>query len=337
MGFTSFPYDTAEYETIPCDLCLRSSHEILHKRDRNGLAVQTCICRDCGLIFINPRMTKEWYVKYYQREYRDQVARFKKGPLATHNHAALFERGTKHGAWLCTLFRDNLKRGLTVEVGSSVGGVLNGFRESLDVDVLGIEPSRVEADYAMSRGIRTHPCAIEECKETVPRADNIVCTQSLNHFLSPRYFLKWAFDNLSENGKLILEVLNFRHVFRHFGYIGRAIQVDHTYMFVPEVLLEFVRYAGFAVIWMDVDENKGEEAMREQRRAGLPGFHMRVVAEKGGGRAFEDDVSREETYRITGESLRKMPNSRLRYWFKYEFKKALRRRVRNPFATALLQ
>jgi hypothetical protein len=207
----------------------------------------------------------------------------------------------------------------------------------LDVDVFGIEPSRVEADYATSRGIRTLSCAIEDCMEAVPRADNIVCTQSLNHFLSPRYFLKWAFDHLSENGKLILEVLNFRHVFRHFGYIGRAIQVDHTYMFVPGVLSEFVHDAGFALTSMDVDENKSEEAMGERRKAGLPGFHMRVVAEKGGGRPFEDAVARQETYRKTLESLRSMPNSRLRHWFKYEFRKALRRRVRNLFAAALLQ
>ena len=272
-------------------------------------------------------MTLEWYVKYYQDEYRAQMARFKRKPFVKSDYEAQFESATKHGVGLFSLLNTYVGRGLTLEVGSSIGGVLNGFKDCLNVDVLGIEPSFDEAKFATNKGIKTYNSLIEDFKEDIPRASNIICTQSLNHLLSPRFFLEWAYNHLENNGRIILEVQNFRHVYRHFRYMRRAVQIDHTFMFIPETLKKFVDVAGFDILFMDIDENKDKEEIRKNKELGLPTFHTRLVAKKSERMPFYEDLSFPDIYEKAFNSLKSVKESHLYYFFKYELKKSLKRNL----------
>ena len=321
---TPFPYDKAAYEEIPCDLCRGTRLAVLNKKDRNGLRVTTCICRNCGLIFITPRMTKEWYARYYLKEYREQMARFRGEPVAPLDYGYMFSSAEKHGAALASLVGPYISRGLTIEAGSSAGGVLSGFRHQLGVEVLGIEPSKDEADYAVSRGIPTHACLVEDFRDELPKAANVICSQSLNHLLSPRHFLSWAHSALDTGGRLVLEVQNFRHVFRRFHYLSRAIQIDHTFMFVPEVLENFVGAAGFDILFLDSDEGKTKEELRRQKKSGLPDHHVRLVAEKSRREPFPEGACA-PLYEKVCSSLSRIRNTYLSYFIRFEMKKALKR------------
>ena len=325
MPNPSFPYETADYESIGCNLCLRDEAETLHDRDRNGLQARTVICQYCGLIYLNPRMTSAWYARYYSSEYRAQMARFKGKPLAAPNLAEMFEKATKHGAALAERFREHWRQGLTIEVGSSVGGVLHGIRQRLGVDVLGIEPSPDESAEANRRGIPTHAASIEDFREQTPLAANILCSQSLNHLLDPRYFFGWAHDRLMPGGRLVLEVMNLRHVFRHFRWMQRAIQIDHTYMFVPEVLEAFVQFAGYRILQMEVGETLTKPQISELKRAGLPIYHIGLVAEKLAAPPFQKPESIPKQYGPVHASLAALPNSERRYRLKRALPKWLKR------------
>ncbi len=307
----SFPYLTADKEFVACNQCDGRVTESLHQRDRNGLPVQAEICKRCGLIYLNPRMIPTWYDRYYQEEYRQQMARFKGRKLAGNDSEKSFVQSTRHGSALARRFSHVWQKGLTVEVGSSVGGVLNGIRSGIGCEVLGIEPSPLEAEEANKRGIRTFNSSIETLKEEVPVAANILCTQSLNHLLDPRFFLRWAHAHLAPHGRLILEVMNFRHVFTHFGWIQRAIQIDHTYMFVPEVLESFVAAAGFKTLLVEADENKSPADLNAQKKEGLPVYHMTLVAERTAQVPFSSPIR--EYYPQVRASLAQLPNSRWRY------------------------
>ncbi|MFH2012805.1 MAG: methyltransferase domain-containing protein [Pseudomonadota bacterium] len=313
----SFPYANAEYEEILCDLCSSQDFKVLNIKDRNELNVRTCICNNCGLIFINPRMTREWYIKYYQDEYREQMARFKQKPFVKSDYEADFKSAIKHGVGLFSLLNTYVKTGLTLEVGSSVGGVLNGFKDSLDLDVIGIEPSFDEATFATGKEIKTYNSLIEDFKEDIPKASNIICTQSLNHLLSPRFFLEWAYNHLEDDGRIILEVQNFRHVYRHFGHMRRAIQIDHTYMFVPETLINFVTVAGFNILFMDIDEDKNKKEIKKNKELGLPIYHIRLVGKKSDRIPFNEDLSFPDIYEKVSKSLKEAKISCLYHFLKY--------------------
>jgi SAM-dependent methyltransferase len=321
MNTSPFPYATADHENVSCNFCGRNDAEKLHDRDRNGLHVQSVICKHCGLIYISPRMTNAWYGRYYEVEYRAQMARFKNKPLTPQDNAALFKKATQHGRTLAAQLRDHWSRGLTVEVGSSVGGVLNGIREEIGVNVMGIEPSPDETAEANSRGIKTYCALIESFKEPIPLASNILCSQSLNHFLNPRYFFAWSHRHLVDDGKLVLEVMNFRHVFRHFRWMQRAIQVDHTYMFVPEVLEQFVTHAGFNVVKLEVGEKLSKAEIKQLKKVAMPIFHILLVAEKTSRQPFQQPERIFAQYSPVMESLRGLPNSEFRYRLKTKFPK----------------
>jgi SAM-dependent methyltransferase len=319
----SFPYATADYETVPCNLCNGSEVEVIARRDRNGLPVQSCLCKHCGLIFISPRMTAKWYGEYYRDEYRAQMSRFKGEPPRQPDYEGMFASSTRHGVALAEEFRAECLPGLTLEVGSSVGGVLNGFRRVLGVDVVGIEPSPGESAFANERGIQTFPALIEQFREPIPPAANVICTQSLNHLLDPRFFLRWAHERLATEGRLLLEVMNFRHVFAQFGWMPRAIQVDHTYMFVPEVLRAFVEAAGFDLLRMTSLENATKQEIKAARRKGLPIYHTSLVAKKSARTPFSGPIPNQSE--AVAASLRSLPDSALVYFWRDGFRKWRRR------------
>ncbi len=69
-----------EYKTEACNYCGANEFKILSKKDRYGLSVSTVICKTCGLIFINPRMDKKSYDKFYQGYYRKFIQVYKNKP-----------------------------------------------------------------------------------------------------------------------------------------------------------------------------------------------------------------------------------------------------------------
>jgi SAM-dependent methyltransferase len=270
-------------------------------------------------------MTEKWYGKYYRTEYRAQMARFKGKRLEKEDPGKMFERATRHGVATAKQFRTMWRNGLTIEVGSGLGGVLNGLREVLGCEVFGIEPSPEEAEEANRRGIRTMNKPIETVEGEVPLASNILCSQSLNHLLDPRFFLTWAHRQLLPEGRLVLEVMNFRQIYRDFGWIGRAIQIDHTYMFVPEVLQSFVEFAGFEVISLQSDESKSAGELKEKKKLGLPTFHIGLVAERSSTAPFSDRGRMKELYPQVRESLSKIPNSHAKYVWRFRVLPRLRK------------
>ena len=212
-------------------------------------------------------MTRTWYQKYYQFEYRRQVESY--GSKESASLDDLFDWSKKHGRFLSTLLGQYLvSGGLTIEAGSSVGGILKGLNPFLKGEVIGIEPSKLEAEYAIRNGIPTLPVFFEDIGTNdigkLKGATNIFCVQTLNHLQDPKGFFDWAYNSLVDNGRLVLEVKNFRHHAKKVGNLRQAIQIDHTYMFLPETLENFIKACGFEIIFKDIDEYKSKKELENQ-------------------------------------------------------------------------
>jgi len=281
----SFDYNKASFEDIPCNLCGGEDFSVLAKKSVNGLNARTCLCKNCGLIFINPRMAKGDYDDYYKNFYRKDRNDIKKGNETNIDLEVNFDNAKKFGGAIAEKIGQFIKSGLTIDVGSSTGGVLYGLKEKIDgLEVIGIEPSLDESEFANKKGVETVSCLFEDFDDyKIGMASNILCVQSLNHLLDPRKFLQWSFDKLKDGGHIILAVKNFRHQCRRAGRVESAVQIDHPYMFTPEVLKLFMESAGFKVIFIDVDEGKGLSELERQRKAGFPVNHIKIVGKKTGG------------------------------------------------------
>ncbi len=284
----------AEFETIPCNLCGRSDFVVLSERDGVGLPIRTVMCKTCGLIFINPRLTKSWYEKFYT--FMDGIrASYKHGGENPKAKLGLgFDAARAHGRAFAERLRHYVKPGITIDVGSAEGGLLSGMKELLAIEPVGIEPTVSRAEFATLHGIPTHASLIENIKSVAPNlvgASNIVCTKSLNHLLDPRFFLTWAYHTLGDDGRLLLEVKNFRQQARMSGRVYYGIQIDHPFMFTPETLRAFVEAAGFEILFMDIDEEKSKGERLVQKQTGLPIGHMRLAARKTDRKPFAEALA----------------------------------------------
>src|SRR3989338_1209052 len=279
-----FVYEKMKLENIPCNFCVGNDFFVLARRAANGLPAQTCLCKKCGLIFLNPRMSKDDYDEYYKEHYRaHRAASIGKTERAAELQVN-FDDARKFGRALAKLLSSNIKEfGLTIDVGASTGGVLFGLREILPkLELLGVEPSLAESDFANQHGVKTHRALFEDflAKSDVSKISNIICVRSLNHLLDPMSFFRWAARTLESDGSLILVVKNFRHQTRRAGNVAAGVQIDHPYMFTQETLKQMVEQAGFEVIYLDSDEYKNKKELTEQKEVGLSIHHIRLVAKK---------------------------------------------------------
>ena len=286
----------AELERLPCNLCGREEFLTLAERDAVGTPMTSVLCRWCGLMALNPRPAKAWYERYYAAA--DGIRReYKSGSRDTGKATGSgFASAARHGRALAERFKACIRPGLTIDVGSAEGGLLSGFGEVIAIQPIGIEPTIERAEFARRAGIKTYATLIENFHDRaahMPPAATVICTKSLNHLLDPRYFFGWAHDRLEPDGRLMLEVKNFRHQARMSGRIESAIQIDHPFMFTPETLSLFIRAAGFDLLTLDVDEGKSRLEIGRQRALGLPVRHVRLVARKTGRQPFAGPVARE--------------------------------------------
>ena len=58
------------FETISCVVCDSKSFETISEKDKHGLLFFVSICKNCGLVQTNPRMTELNYNEFYNEEYR---------------------------------------------------------------------------------------------------------------------------------------------------------------------------------------------------------------------------------------------------------------------------
>lgn len=294
-----FDYNRAGYEKVICNLCGQDRLEPISQVDRYGLPVRTVICRNCGLIFINPRMSRVDYDRFYQMAYREQLEKYK-GWSRKIDLDKLFIKTTDLGRELVERIGSHINSGLTLEVGSSCGGVLNGLKLARpDLEIFGLEPSFTEADYASRKNIKTHVSMFENFQEPIPSLKNIFIVRSFNHLLDPAGFIKWSHQQLSSDGKLVIMVIDFLEACRRRG--GLKTQIDHPYMFTRETLSSFVENGGFKVEYNVAD-----------------GDYVYLVAKKDGRVPFgrlEVDL---KVYRNVRKNL-----GRVRLWYHHQFNKLL--------------
>jgi SAM-dependent methyltransferase len=280
-----FPYDRAETELVPCNLCGGRDVETVGQRDRNGLAVRSVICTHCGLIYLSPRMTPAWYARYYEVEYRRQMRAFHGKDSGSQQPEVLFRQQLRRGRHLARYLRAVGCTGprRILEVGSSTGGLLKALGEEFGAAVMGAEPSPEEAAFAAGQGVPTRVGLFEDLDfPPTERYDLILSTQSFNHLLDPRRVAGRIADLLAPGGLFLLECQNFFHLWQFWGCRERAVQIDHTYMFVPLTLQALLEASGLEVIpaATEVDADLPARVLRTRRRLGIPSLHIRLLSRR---------------------------------------------------------
>lgn len=243
------------FETAPCAVCDTEEFEVLATKDRYGLYLPVVICRDCGLIQSNPRMSRDAYDEFYESEF----APLYRGSATAVDAHFRFRHG--HGRRIVEYLRRNgvLNREpaetLVVDIGCSHGGVLRAFQEA-GYQVKGLDLNGDYLAYGRDKfGMNLVKGDLESVQlERAP--DLVVYCQVFEHITDP--VAELARVRAVSNGatRLYIEVPGVRNLFPryHMDFL-RLLQNAHVYHFTLDSLTNLLGRNGFARVVGDEEIN----------------------------------------------------------------------------------
>lgn len=280
-------------ENIPCVVCGKNNFEQIAEKDRYGLYVSTVICKRCGLLQTNPRMTQESYNDFYETNYRklyvgEEVPTKK-----------FYDKQIRHGEEILYYIEKKTKREFrdkfVVEIGSGAGGTLEPFQEK-DNQVFGLDLGSKYIEYGKKRGIPLEVGTIEKLKNLQRKPDLVLYCHVLEHILNPYEELVELKKYLKKSSLLYIEVPGVKNLKStyHQDFL-RYLQNAHTYHFSLATLKNLTKKAGFDLV-------DGDEITYSLFRPGRKS------------RQFYSDYDETMLYLKELEKIRNNPLNILKFW-----------------------
>jgi SAM-dependent methyltransferase len=222
---------------IPCNLCGGSDVEVIGDRDRDGHPLRTTICRNCGLVWSNPRPEEDAVRRYYSSEYRLD---YKGRATPSLRHIARSGRGALNRYRALAPY---LKRGDRILDAGAGGGEVVYVLRALGYDASGLEPDEHYARHAReSLGLPVATGFVQDATFPADSFDVVTMYHALEHVEDPFAILSRLRGWMVDRGVLLIEVPNVEasciapaHRF-HFA---------HFYNFNRDALDGLGRKAGF--------------------------------------------------------------------------------------------
>lgn len=234
-------------EPVPCNLCGAEECEQLY--EKGGLPIARC--RQCGLVYANPRLTQAEIWRRYSPAY------FWEEYMPAH-HAAngeyVAEIHRQRTLPMLSLLEQYRQHNTLLEVGCAAGFFLKVATEE-NWQVTGVEIMEPAVTYATeSLGLNVRSGTLEEADLTDASFDAIVMIETVEHLLDPAGTLSEAYRLLRPGGALLLAVPNQNSIMR--SLIGPAWSVlspaEHLYYFTEATLKQILLDVGFSrtrAIW----------------------------------------------------------------------------------------
>ena len=237
---------------MSCILCGGSETRLAYMgRDRLGVASEPFSivrCQQCGLLFLNPRPTKEEIGSYYPySEYKDEFA------PAIDDEPSLLRRLNRlyHTEKMCRSLERVKVGGRLLDVGCATGNFLDRMRRRGNWQVWGVEVNEEAARYAQERfGLDVFIGELCEAAYPASYFDVVTLWNVLEHLHDPLDTLKEINRVLKDDGVLILSVPNSDSFdAKIFGDYWIGLDPPrHLYTFSIKTLKALLAKAGFKTI-----------------------------------------------------------------------------------------
>lgn len=231
-----------DLEEVNC-LCDSEQNILISQKDRYGLSVNTYLCKKCGMMWTNPRLTETSIEEFYNNDYRNIYVGQSQAP------DDFLKQQITHGEqiyqFIASVFtsQDNLT---VFEIGCGAGGILVPFKNE-GWSAYGCDLG----DSYLKRG-RQEGLILEQGDENslkkYGKADLIILSHVVEHFSNPLATLKSISDLLSNEGYLYIEVPGILKIKETYGDILLFLQNAHFYHFTLNTLNRLLDQAGFRLI-----------------------------------------------------------------------------------------
>ena len=234
-----------------CNLCGGSRLVTLTHRDRYGYPAQASACSRCGLVFLNPRMTAHTYGRFYDGIYRPLVSAFH-GRLidAKTIQAEQREYAAERAAFVQPFFEGaSLKTML--DIGGSTGVVAGHFAKAFGLAGTLIDPAPLEVEQARAFGLETITGLVEEYDFGDRRFDVVLICQTVDHLLDVAGTLGRVRQLLTPQGRLFIDIVDFRAAYLRNWSIEDATKIDHPYYLTQDTMSAYLQRAGLDILRAD--------------------------------------------------------------------------------------
>jgi 2-polyprenyl-3-methyl-5-hydroxy-6-metoxy-1,4-benzoquinol methylase len=230
-----------KYETIPCPLCKGFSYQLLSQVDKYGIDQDVVICKECGFVYNNPRLTEESYIKFYDTIYRQIYMGYEK-PVNEYFIEQYELRGKRHAGYIQDKLKMDFEGKLVVEIGCGAGGILQRFKE-LGADSIGFDHDSKYIDFGKNGyGLELYAKDFREHKFN-SHPDIIILSNVLEHLVDYQSKLAPIKELMSEDSILFIEVPSLKR--RRFGWL---LQLAHVSYFTDHTLSYSLESLGFEIL-----------------------------------------------------------------------------------------
>lgn len=235
-------------ETVPCNICGSSSQQVLYRvsdwlLERPEVQSTLVRCRDCGLIYQNPRPTAVEMGQHYPSDYEPFHSYESKKPSWLLRKA--IEYGMDNRAKLVT---SAVYSGKLLDVGCAAGDFLDHVRQKGGWEVQGVEISPFAADLARRKyHLDVFTGTLEEACFADETFDAVTMWDVLEHLHDPADSLKEVHRILKPGGVLAFRVPNGDSFdAKLFGPYWSGLDAPrHLYVFQKRTLQTLLNKSGF--------------------------------------------------------------------------------------------
>jgi len=207
-------------------------------------------CKDCGLVFLNPRVTQEALSDYYSDwylPYRGDAAWGKYGMLVATDQKKVDKKRVKTVRRYANINKDSV----VLDLGCGKPDFLKLLRTEYGCRCIGIDFS--DSGWAMRKslysGLELHVGEIGAVQD-LPAPDVVTMWHYLEHDYDPGATLRALRTHCDSDTKIIIEVPNFdSKTRRDFGAHWAGYHTPrHTALYTPETMKTLLENNGWSVV-----------------------------------------------------------------------------------------
>jgi SAM-dependent methyltransferase len=237
--------------THGCDLCESCVQQVISWVDRYGFPERFVMCEDCGLVYLDPRPTREAYSLFYEQHYRELIGAWKGKPETPESMRGEQHLYASHVTQLLKSADVTRHAKHAVDLGGSTGVVARNL-EQQGVACLVVDPSPDELAVAASYELETEVGLVETWEPGDRKFDLALLCRTVDHLVSIRQSLEKIHSFLAPNGLLFIDAVDFESSARNATDYRQFLKLDHCFYLSDTTMRAYFRAIGFKVVVSDI-------------------------------------------------------------------------------------
>lgn len=233
-----------KFEEINCVLCGSQDFASVLEREDLNLFVpgvfRVVRCRNCGLVFQNPRPSSVSWAEIYLPDYDQYKSENLRGGFSAWMRKYGLQKRLRK-------IEKILPKGKLCDIGCASGDFLIEATESSNWEAFGIEPSKEACDLARQRGLKVSNAKLEDISLEPGTLDVVTMWNVIEHLENPRKSLETINGWLKPNGLIVFNTPNLNsldHMIFGKYWIGYELP-RHYFFFSNGSITSLLRVTGF--------------------------------------------------------------------------------------------